>query len=120
VLGLKVATESPGFVLLGDDQPDVPALGLGTHSEVRGRNADPARHRVGFASDDLRADWKRLKEARVEFVEDPTDYGDTPAGLPKSRLAILPGTSHVTLVHRVDLLLAIIPAFLDTPMPQGK
>ena len=27
VLGLKVVMESPGFVLLGDDQPDVPALG---------------------------------------------------------------------------------------------
>ncbi len=76
VLGLKVATESPGFVLLGADSPDVPALGLGTHSEVRGRNADPARHMVGFASDDLTADWKRLKEAGVEFVEDPTDYGN--------------------------------------------
>jgi predicted enzyme related to lactoylglutathione lyase len=76
VLGLKVASESPGFVLLGDDQPDVAALALGTHSEVHGRNADPARHMVGFTSDDLMADWKRLKEAGVEFIEDPTDYGD--------------------------------------------
>jgi pimeloyl-ACP methyl ester carboxylesterase len=39
------------------------------------------------------------------------------AGLPKSQLAILPGTTHVTLVNRVDLLLAIIPPFLDAPMP---
>jgi len=76
VLGLKVARESPGFVLLGGDSPEAPALGLGTHSVVRGRNADSARHMVGFASDDLKADWKRLKEAGVEFVEDPTDYGD--------------------------------------------
>lgn len=76
VLGLKVASESPGFVLLGDDQPDVPALALGTHSEVHGRNTDPARHMVGFTSDDLMADWKRLKETGVEFIEDPTDYGD--------------------------------------------
>jgi pimeloyl-ACP methyl ester carboxylesterase len=38
------------------------------------------------------------------------------AGLPKSQLAILPGTTHVTLVHRADLLLAIIPPFLDAPM----
>ena len=44
-------------------------------------------------------------------------FGDTPAGLPASQLAILPGTSHVTLVDRADLLLAIIPAFLDAPMP---
>ena len=26
-------------------------------------------------SDDVRADWKRLKEAGVEFIEDPTDDG---------------------------------------------
>jgi len=74
VLGLKVAMESPRFVQLGEDRPDVPSLGLGTHSEVHGRNTDPARHMVGFTSDDLTADWKRLKEAGVEFVEDPTDY----------------------------------------------
>jgi pimeloyl-ACP methyl ester carboxylesterase len=41
-------------------------------------------------------------------------FGDTPAGLPDSQLAILPGTSHVTLVDRDDLLLAIIPPFLDS------
>jgi len=76
VLGLKVATESPGFVLFGEDRPDAPALALGTHSEVHGRNNDPARHMIGFTSDDLSADWKRLKEAGVEFIEDPTDYGE--------------------------------------------
>jgi predicted enzyme related to lactoylglutathione lyase len=76
VLGLKVVMESQGFAVLGADAPDAPALGLGTHSEVRGRNSDPARHMVGFASDNLRADWQRLKEAGVEFIEDPTAYGD--------------------------------------------
>jgi predicted enzyme related to lactoylglutathione lyase len=76
VLGLKVAMESEGFVLLGQDAMSAPALGLGTHSEVHGRNADPARHMVGFASDDVVADWQRLKAAGVEFIEDPTDYGD--------------------------------------------
>ena len=44
-------------------------------------------------------------------------FGDTPAGLPKSQLAVLPGTSHVTLVSRAELLLAIIPPFLDAPVP---
>jgi predicted enzyme related to lactoylglutathione lyase len=73
VLGLKVGFESPGFVVLGD--PGAPALALGTHSEVRGRNGDPARHMVGLATDDVRTDWKRLKAAGVEFVEEPTDYG---------------------------------------------
>jgi pimeloyl-ACP methyl ester carboxylesterase len=46
-------------------------------------------------------------------------FGDTPAGLPNSQLAVLPGTSHVTLVQRADLLLAIIPPFLDAPMPES-
>ena len=45
-------------------------------------------------------------------------FGDTPAGLPNSQLAVLPGTSHVSVVHRADLLLAIIPPFLDAPMPE--
>jgi len=76
VLGLRVASESPGFVLLGGDDRNAPALALGTHSEVHGRNSDPARHMVGFTSDDIAADWKRLKEAGVEFIEDPTKYDD--------------------------------------------
>jgi len=42
VLGLQVGFESPGFVVLGE--LEAPALALGTHSEVHGRNADPARH----------------------------------------------------------------------------
>jgi pimeloyl-ACP methyl ester carboxylesterase len=44
-------------------------------------------------------------------------FGDMPPGLPDSQLAVLPGTSHVTLVSRSDLLLAIIPPFLDGPDP---
>jgi predicted enzyme related to lactoylglutathione lyase len=73
VLGLPVGIESPAFVLLG--KPGTPALALGTHSEVHGRNADPARHMVGLVSDDVTAEWKRLKAAGVEFIEDPKDYG---------------------------------------------
>ena len=42
-------------------------------------------------------------------------FGDTPAGLPKSQLAILPGTSHVSAPQRKELLLSIIPEFLDRP-----
>jgi len=75
VLGLKVAHQSQDFVVLGEDQSDRATLALGTHSEVHGRNSDPARHMVAFTSDDLTADWQRLKDAGVEFIEDPTDYG---------------------------------------------
>lgn len=74
VLGLEMGFQCPGFVVLGE--LGAPALALGTHSAVRGRNADPARHMVGLATDDVRGDWKRLKAAGVEFVEDPTDYGN--------------------------------------------
>jgi predicted enzyme related to lactoylglutathione lyase len=75
VLGLKVVQESDGFVVLGEEQSDGATLGLGTHSEVHGRNLDPARHMVGLESDNLTADWQRLKASGVEFIEDPTVYG---------------------------------------------
>lgn len=38
-------------------------------------------------------------------------------GLPNSQLAVLPGTTHVALINRADLLLSIVTAFLDAPMP---
>lgn len=40
-------------------------------------------------------------------------FGDTPNGLPRSQLAILPGASHVTAPFQTELLLSIVPAFLD-------
>lgn len=46
-------------------------------------------------------------------------FGDM-AGMPNSQLAILPGTSHVSLADKADMLLAMIPPFLDAPMPEGK
>jgi predicted enzyme related to lactoylglutathione lyase len=73
VLGFKVGLASEGFVVLGD--PKSPTLALGTHSEVRGRNADPARHMVAVGTDDVDAEWTRLRAAGVEFIENPTDYG---------------------------------------------
>jgi pimeloyl-ACP methyl ester carboxylesterase len=42
------------------------------------------------------------------------------AGLPRSQLAVLPGTTHVTLIARTDWLLSMITPFLDSPMPGGK
>lgn len=47
-------------------------------------------------------------------------FGDMPPGMPASQLAILPGTSHVSIISRADLLLPIITPFLDAPMPEGK
>ena len=47
-------------------------------------------------------------------------FGDTPAGLPNSQLAILPGTSHVSLVSHTELLIPMITSFLDKSMPDAK
>ena len=58
-------------------------LGLGTHSEVRGRNIDPARHMVGLTTYDITADWQRLKGAGVEFGESPMDCGQLRIATPK-------------------------------------
>jgi pimeloyl-ACP methyl ester carboxylesterase len=43
-------------------------------------------------------------------------FGDTPAGLPNSQLAILPGTSHVGVAGRADWLVPMIDEFLDAPV----
>ena len=40
-------------------------------------------------------------------------------GLPPSRLAVLPGTTHVTLINRADWLAPMITEFLDAPMPEA-
>ena len=44
-------------------------------------------------------------------------FGDTPAGLAASRLAILPGTSHVTMVNQTDLIVPMVNSFLDAEVP---
>jgi pimeloyl-ACP methyl ester carboxylesterase len=41
-------------------------------------------------------------------------------GLPRSRLAVLPGTTHVTLVHRGDWLSSMIGEFLDAQEPAAQ
>jgi pimeloyl-ACP methyl ester carboxylesterase len=45
--------------------------------------------------------------------------GDT-AGLPNARLAVLPGTTHVTVVNRADWIVSMVTEFLDAPRPEGQ
>jgi pimeloyl-ACP methyl ester carboxylesterase len=47
-------------------------------------------------------------------------FGDTPAGLPNSQLAIVPGASHVSIASRAELLVPMINNFLNAPMPHAK
>lgn len=70
VLGLSVGINEPGFVLFGT--PGTPALGIGTHSEVHGKASDPYRHMVGFTTNDIKADFARMKAAGADFMEGPT------------------------------------------------
>jgi pimeloyl-ACP methyl ester carboxylesterase len=46
-------------------------------------------------------------------------FGDM-AGLPKSQLAVLPGTSHTGMADRAAMLVPMIVPFLDAPMPEAK
>ncbi len=41
-------------------------------------------------------------------------------GLPRSQLAVLPGTTHFTIMARTDLLLPIVVPFLDAPVLEGS
>jgi predicted enzyme related to lactoylglutathione lyase len=58
-------------------------LGLGRHSEVRGRNTDPVRHMVGLTTYDITTDRQRLNGAGGEFAENPRDFGQLRIATPK-------------------------------------
>ena len=44
----------------------------------------------------------------------------TYVGLPAARLAVLPGTTHMTAPTRTEWLRSMITEFLDAPMPEGS
>ena len=92
---------------------------------------------------DLDVNWRGLSEDQIRSIKAPTMLivGDADivrpehvvqmfrllgggvagdlVGLPRSRLAVLPGTTHVTLITRTSWLLSMIPEFLDAPMPKS-
>jgi pimeloyl-ACP methyl ester carboxylesterase len=41
-------------------------------------------------------------------------------GLPRSQLAVLPGTTHVSVIERAGWLLSMVTAFLDAPPPKAN
>lgn len=66
------------------------------------------------------SDVVRLEHAVEEFrLLGGGVFGDI-VGLPNSQLAVLPATTHVGVVSRADLLLPMVPGFLDRPMPEGR
>jgi predicted enzyme related to lactoylglutathione lyase len=83
VLGLKqtfmegedpAASEDAGYYTF--DGGNGTWIGIGSHSEVKGRASDPHRHMFGLSVDDVKAEHARLKAKGVEFIEEPSDYGD--------------------------------------------
>ena len=72
LLQLPVMGDFEGFAVLGS--PGETIL-VGAHSEVRGQNADRARHMVGLRSDNIEADFTRLRDAGVEVIEPPSLQG---------------------------------------------
>jgi predicted enzyme related to lactoylglutathione lyase len=76
ILGLNLLMlEADGFAVFGDDM-NRGWLGIGTHSEVRGSTSDPHRHMIALGTSEIQADYSRLRDLGVEFIEQPTDYGD--------------------------------------------
>lgn len=73
VLGLTTEMEAEGFVVF--KTASGAQLGLGAHSEVKGRSRDPNRVMVDFAVDDCQAEYERLSGQGVEFVRKPSEDG---------------------------------------------
>jgi pimeloyl-ACP methyl ester carboxylesterase len=130
---------------LGEMTPDM-MVGSPWHDEYMKIAPDPGHFAELFAKKtemdlqikDLPAETVRAIEAPVLLIVGDSDlirpehavemfrlvgggvFGDMPAGLPNSQLAILPGTSHVTIVDRADWLVSMINSFLDTPIKADK
>ena len=49
-----------------------------------------------------------------KLLGDGAGAAANPTAIPKSQLAILPGTTHVTVVDRSDLLIPMITKFLES------
>lgn len=93
---------------------------------------------------DLDVNWRGLSEDQIRSIKAPAMLivgdadvvrpehvvqmfrllgGGVPGdmvGLPRSQLAVLPGTTHVTLINRTNWLLSMIPEFLDAPITTPK
>jgi len=50
-------------------------------------------------------------------ITSPPERVGAMGGLPNSQLAVLPGTTHFSILTRTDLLLPIITSFLNAPVP---
>jgi hypothetical protein len=65
-----------------------------------------------FTRPEHAVEWFRLLGGGV--------FGDMPPGLPDSQLAILSGTSHVSLLSRAAWIVPMVNEFLEKPMPESQ
>jgi pimeloyl-ACP methyl ester carboxylesterase len=64
------------------------------------------------------ADQMRLEHAVELFGLFGGGVAGDMVGLPESRLAVLPATTYISLVHRAEWLISMIGEFLDAPMSE--
>jgi predicted enzyme related to lactoylglutathione lyase len=53
-------------------------VSVGPHDQVKGRNAEPGRILWNIESDDVKADFERLKAAGATVVREPYQPGEAP------------------------------------------
>ncbi len=51
------------------------SLAIGPHSEVKGRNTQPGRIMLNFSTQDVKADFERIKALGAEVVAEPYEPG---------------------------------------------
>src|SRR5215211_1888699 len=84
---------------------------IGVEQQAHGHTADIDRPlRIRQWADDTAALLRHLGVGQADLFGGVA--GDL-AGLPRARLAVLPGTTHVTLVERADWLAPMVTEFLD-------
>jgi len=51
------------------------SLAIGPHSDVKGKNSQPGRILLNFATPDVKAEFERIKAAGAEVVAEPYEPG---------------------------------------------
>lgn len=109
---LRVAPNPENFATLMDKIIDLDLSFVGWSDEDMASVKGPALIIIGDS------DHVRLEHAVHMFRLLGGGVPGDLTGLPASQLAVLPATTHVGAGQRTEQLLAIIPPFLDAPMPE--
>lgn len=110
----SVAPDPGGFAAMVERVKSMDARAVGpSNDEVRAITA-PVMLLVGDA------DGIRLEHAVEMFrLLGGGVFGDY-AGVPPSRLAVVPGATHVGLMMQTEALARLVVPFLDEPLPEGR